>query len=165
VLRYDSEERHFAASVDALTDAAEIDREEGVTRPVPDPAFLGARYADGRAAGPGDRLVPVRDPGPGRPLVYGRSARDRQGRLWLQYWLFFADNRQDRGILRTGRHTGDWELLQLRLGLVNRRDVLRRPRVVRRSRARRRRRAREPEECEARQGSRHHLAHAHESPW
>jgi hypothetical protein len=83
---------------------------------VPAPAFLGARYADGRRAEPGDRLVPVRDPGPGRPLVYGRVARDGEGRLWLQYWLFFTDNPQDRGILGTGRHGGDWELLQLRLG-------------------------------------------------
>jgi hypothetical protein len=116
VLRYDSQERRFAVSVDALTDASEIDREDGDTRRVPAPDFLGARYADGRRAEPGDRLVPVRDAGPGRPLVYGRAARDDRGRVWLQYWLFFSDNPQDRGIVRTGRHTGDWELLQLRLG-------------------------------------------------
>jgi hypothetical protein len=116
VLRYDRDERSFAVSADALTDASEVDRENGDTRRVPDPAFLGARYADGPAAEPGDRLVPGRDPGPGRPLVYGRAARDGEDRLWLQYWLFFSDNPQDRGIVRTGRHTGDWELLQLRLG-------------------------------------------------
>jgi hypothetical protein len=116
VIRYDSEERSFAVSVEALTEASEIDRENGDARRVPTPAFLGARYADGRPAEPGDRLVPARDPGPGRPLVHGRAARDGQGRLWLQYWLFFTDNPQDRGIVRTGRHTGDWELLQLRLG-------------------------------------------------
>ncbi len=116
VLRYDSDERHFAVSVDALTDASEIDRDDGDTRRVPAPDFLGARYADGRRAEPGDRLVPVRDAGPGRPLVYGRAARDGRDRVWLQYWLFFSDNPQDRGIVRTGRHTGDWELLQLRLG-------------------------------------------------
>jgi aspartyl-tRNA(Asn)/glutamyl-tRNA(Gln) amidotransferase subunit C len=45
-----------------------------------------------------------------------RDGRGRRGRLWLQYWLFFTDNPQDRGILHTGRHSGDWELLQLRLG-------------------------------------------------
>ena len=116
ILRYHSEERRFAVSVDALTDASEIDRDDGHTRRVPDPGFLGARYADGHPAEPGDRLIPVRDPGPGRPLVYGRATRDGQGRPWLQYWLFFTDNRQDRGIVRTGRHTGDWELFQLRLG-------------------------------------------------
>jgi hypothetical protein len=116
VLRYDSGERRFAVSVDALTEASEIDRANGGSRRVPAPDFLGARYADGRPPEPGDRLVPTRDPGPGRPLVYGRAARDGEGRLWLQYWLFFTDNPQDRGIVRTGRHTGDWELLQLRLG-------------------------------------------------
>jgi hypothetical protein len=115
VLRYDSEERQFAVPVDALTDASEIHRERGDPRRVPAPGFLGTRYADGPRAEPGDRLEPVRDPGPGRPLVYGRAARDGQGRLWLQYWLFFTDNAQDRGIVRTGRHAGDWELFQLRM--------------------------------------------------
>jgi hypothetical protein len=46
--------------------------------------------------------------------VYGHLVRHR-GRRWLQYWLFYAYNPQDRGVLRTGRHEGDWELLQLRL--------------------------------------------------
>ena len=116
VLRYDRDERSFAVSVDALTETSEIDREHGDNRRVPAPAFLGARYGDGRQADPGDRLVATREPGRGRPLVYGRVARDGRGRLWLQYWLFLTDNPQDRGIVRTGRHTGDWELLQLRLG-------------------------------------------------
>jgi len=49
-----------------------------------------------------------------RDVVYGRVARDG-GHRWLQYWLFFAYNGQDRGIVRTGRHEGDWELFQLRL--------------------------------------------------
>ena len=47
--------------------------------------------------------------------VYGRIAR-QGNRRWLQYWLFYADNPQDRSPLRTGRHEGDWELVQLRLG-------------------------------------------------
>jgi hypothetical protein len=115
ILRYDSDERSLAVSVDALTKASEIHRERGDPRRVPSPRFLGSRYADGHPAEPGDRLVPVRDTRHGRPLVYGRAARDGQGRLWLQYWLFFTDNSQDRGIVRTGRHTGDWELFQLRL--------------------------------------------------
>jgi hypothetical protein len=54
--------------------------------------------------------VPGVEPGPVRPVFYGR----RTGR-WLQYWMFFAANPQDRGILRTGRHEGDWELVALRL--------------------------------------------------
>ena len=45
------------------------------------------------------------------PAVYGRRA----GR-WLQYWLFFAQQDQDRGVLRIGRHTGDWELVQYAVG-------------------------------------------------
>jgi hypothetical protein len=44
------------------------------------------------------------------PRVYGRVAGS-----WLQYWLFYPQNTQDRGVLRTGRHAGDWEMVQLRL--------------------------------------------------
>lgn len=59
------------------------------------------------------------DPSTRRPLgterVYGHRVRER-GRVWLQYWLFFSYNGQDRGVVRTGRHRGDWEFAQLRLG-------------------------------------------------
>jgi hypothetical protein len=120
VFRYDSDERRFAVSVRALTDVSEVDRTRGGRRRVPAPRFLGARYADGPRAGPEDRLVPAGDARAGPVRVYGRAARDGRGRLWLQYWLFFTDNPQDRGIVRTGRHTGDWELLQVRLGRRNR---------------------------------------------
>jgi hypothetical protein len=48
--------------------------------------------------------VPAGEP---EPTVYGRRAGP-----WLQYWMFFADQDQDRGLLRTGRHEGDWELVQ-----------------------------------------------------
>jgi VPS62-like protein len=44
------------------------------------------------------------------PVVYRRVADG-----WVQYWLVFADNDQDRGVLRTGRHAGDWEMVQFRL--------------------------------------------------
>ncbi len=54
--------------------------------------------------------VPGVAPGPVRPTVYGRRTGP-----WLQYWLFFAENLQDRGILRTGRHEGDWEMVQYKL--------------------------------------------------
>jgi hypothetical protein len=115
VLRYDRGEGDFTISVDALAASAEIDRERGPRRRVGAATFLGARYADGHRAGSEDRLVPSGEAAAGPPLVYGRSARDGDGRLWLQYWLFFADNPQDRGIIGTGRHSGDWELVQLRL--------------------------------------------------
>ena len=54
--------------------------------------------------------VPGVRPGLVVPTLYGR--RDGQ---WLQYWMLFADNPQDRGLLRTGRHEGDWEVVQYRL--------------------------------------------------
>jgi hypothetical protein len=102
--------------VDALTSVSEVDRDRGERARVPTPGFLGARYADGHSASEDDRLVPARPPAAGRPLVYGRATRDDRGRPWLQYWLFFTANTQDRGLVRTGRHRGDWELVQLRLG-------------------------------------------------
>jgi hypothetical protein len=52
-----------------------------------------------------------------RPLpdvAYGRVVRKRG--TWLQYWFLYEQNPQDRGVLRTGRHEGDWEMVQLELG-------------------------------------------------
>ena len=43
------------------------------------------------------------------PVAYRREAAG-----WVQYWIWLPDNRQDRGILRSGRHAGDWELVQYR---------------------------------------------------
>jgi hypothetical protein len=54
--------------------------------------------------------VPGVEPGRVRPTVYAH--RDGQ---WLQYWMFFAENAHDRGLLATGRHEGDWEMVQYRL--------------------------------------------------
>jgi hypothetical protein len=45
----------------------------------------------------------------GAPTVYMRVADG-----WTQYWIYYAANPQDRGILRSGRHTGDWEMVQFR---------------------------------------------------
>jgi hypothetical protein len=60
---------------------------------------------------------------PGREVAYGRRVKDPEdGRTWLQYWLFFLTNTQDRGIVKTGRHEGDWELVQLRLDANGRPD-------------------------------------------
>ena len=52
----------------------------------------------------------------GAPTSYGRAVAAPGGGRWLQYWRWHADNPQDRGILRTGRHQGDWELVQVRVG-------------------------------------------------
>jgi hypothetical protein len=52
---------------------------------------------------------------PGKLVIYGRAVRRRDGARWLQYWIFYTFNPQDRGVVRTGRHEGDWELVQVRL--------------------------------------------------
>ena len=51
------------------------------------------------------------------PASYGRAAPAKGGGRWLQYWRWHTDNPQARGIVRTGRHQGDWELVQVRLGV------------------------------------------------
>ena len=65
------------------------------------PADLGARVRRSRSR---------RRAGRPRPVVYGRRAG-----AWLQYWMLYAHNSQDRGLLHTGRHEGDWEMVQFRL--------------------------------------------------
>lgn len=52
-----------------------------------------------------------------RPAVYGRSVPSAGGGVWLQYWFFYRAQDQDRGIVRTGRHAADWEMVQYRLDL------------------------------------------------
>jgi MYXO-CTERM domain-containing protein len=52
----------------------------------------------------------------GEPVaVYARAVPAEAGGEWLQYWLYYAYQDQDRGIVRTGRHEGDWELAQYRV--------------------------------------------------
>lgn len=87
ILRYDSRERWFATTIEAVT----------------------------------RRHAPVTADGPDR--VYGHRVSGG-GREWLQYWLFFSYNGQDRGVVRTGRHEGDWEFAQLRLDSRGRADRL-----------------------------------------
>jgi len=50
-----------------------------------------------------------------RPAVYGRVARRDDGGAWLQYWHFYHGQDQDRGIVRSGRHAADWEMVQFRV--------------------------------------------------
>ncbi len=58
---------------------------------------------------------PVAGVAQGPPASYGRAVRAAGGGRWLQYWRWHEHNKQDRGILRTGRHEGDWELVQVRV--------------------------------------------------
>ena len=51
----------------------------------------------------------------GGRVAYGRVVARRDGGAWLQWWLFFADQDQDRGVTRSGRHEGDWEHVQARI--------------------------------------------------
>jgi hypothetical protein len=60
-------------------------------------------------------LAPASRSSDTRPTVYARAVPSRRGGEWLQYWLFYAGQDQDRGIFRTGRHEGDWELVQYRV--------------------------------------------------
>lgn len=67
--------------------------------------------------------APVPAPGRGmdrRPTAYGHIASGAEGSVWLQYWLYYPRQDQDRGILRTGRHAGDWEMVQYRLDATGR---------------------------------------------
>src|SRR3954453_3972455 len=100
ILRYDSAESGRATAVEALT----------------------ARHLDA-AGGSSDRVAlrPRETPPP--DVVYGRVVGGRAGRTWLQYWLLYADNPQDRGIVRTGRHEGDWEVVQVLLDRAKRPQI------------------------------------------
>lgn len=49
------------------------------------------------------------------PAAYGRVVPSPGGGSWVQYWLWYPYQDQDRGVLRSGRHEGDWELVQFRV--------------------------------------------------
>src|SRR5215475_1079607 len=46
-------------------------------------------------------LAPASRSSDTRPTVYARAVPSRRGGEWLQYWLFYAGQDQDRGIFRT----------------------------------------------------------------
>src|SRR5215212_4168060 len=101
VLRYDSAEHGRATAVEALT-ARRLD--------------ASGRPGDTVALRPRRRRLP--------DMAYGRAFRRGPAGTWLQYWFLYAANPQDRGIVRTGRHEGDWEVVQVRV------DARQRPRRV-----------------------------------
>lgn len=53
--------------------------------------------------------------------VYGHTATDKKGAVWLQYWFFYYYN--NKAFLFMGLHEGDWEMVQFRLGADGEPDV------------------------------------------
>lgn len=95
--------------------------------------LTGAEYRGGRGAASRDDFLDetgrdyVADsarmhlrPGLG-DQIYGHAARDRRGRIWLQYWFFYYYN--DKALFGVGVHEGDWEMIQIRLDSKNKPNV------------------------------------------
>ncbi|HWT24123.1 MAG TPA: hypothetical protein VN213_11510, partial [Solirubrobacteraceae bacterium] len=94
----------LAAALPAAADAAMLERlapvvvhDSGETDPLTSVQAFAGR-------------VPGVQPGTPRPVLYGRRVGP-----WLQYWMLFARDGQERSPLRTGRRAGDWELVQFRV--------------------------------------------------
>lgn len=147
-IRYDSLESYRADSVAIIAELVvgarcnSLHRADGTMLACASPApgaarldldYLGApMYRDGRRALPGDYLdecggshasdaLAARRRDGCADVVYGRATRS-EGRLWLQYWLFYYYN--DKGFLKVGRHEGDWEMVQVRIGDDGRPDAV-----------------------------------------
>src|SRR4051812_9702187 len=132
-LVYDSHEAYFADSAGIWTDSptnilARADGKLLAKPPKLSLAYLGPHtYTDGTNALASDTIGDTtRDyakhaaalhANPAyRDRVYGHARKDSQGRLWLQYWLFYYYNDfQLLGPLSGGNHEGDWEMIQIRL--------------------------------------------------
>jgi hypothetical protein len=148
LLQYDSLESFRADRVEAICSLAKpgrcnsLHRADGTliasVEPSGDEARLhlgflgGSAYADGRPASRGDYIdecggshaadaLEWRQEHGGSDVVYGRAGRDEDGRLWLQYWLFFYYD--DKGLLGLEQHEGDWEVFQIRIGEKGRPDA------------------------------------------
>ena len=144
-LRYDSNEQFFADSAAQYTDAPGLTLRRAAAPPggagaviaaaVPaggEPkltlAFLGPRtYANGATVDKTDvigvrgrdyraQYVRLRTSRPElNNRVYGRAV-EVNGRLWLQYWMWYFYNDYQLA-LGFGTHEGDWESIQLRMGI------------------------------------------------
>jgi hypothetical protein len=135
-LVYDSQEAYFADSAAIFTDSPTCNLRRANGAPIALPprlnlGFLGTTtYADGQKVLAGDLIgdttrnyaknaKAMHDKDPRyRDRVYGHARKDGKGRLWLQYWLFYYYNdfQLVGALLGGGRHEGDWELVQIRLG-------------------------------------------------
>jgi len=142
-LVYDSQEAYFADSAAVFTDSPTntLRRGNGATLATPPKLSLGYlgphTYNDGTKVLADDLIgdttrtyaknataIRNRDPRY-RDRAYGHARVDGQGRLWLQYWLFYYYNDYQLvgSILTGGKHEGDWELVQLRLGADERPEL------------------------------------------
>ncbi len=143
-LRYDSNEQFFADSAAQYTDAPGMSLRRvpaggrpgaliASAQPAGDEprlslAFLGPRiYGNGEKVHKTDVLgvrgrdyrsqyVRLRTSRPDlNNRMYGRAV-EANGRLWLQYWLWYFYNDYQLA-LGFGTHEGDWECIQLRIGI------------------------------------------------
>jgi hypothetical protein len=134
-LVYDSMEAYFADSAAIWTDSpfTELRRADGTVlarAPQLSLGFLGPHtYGDGRPVVSSDAIGEKtqdyqhhaaalhRDPRY-RDRAHTHARHDSAGHLWLQYWFFYYYNDfQLAGpLLSAGKHEGDWEMIQLRIG-------------------------------------------------
>jgi hypothetical protein len=126
-LVYDSHEVYFADSAAIWTDSRTnvLKRKSGTVIAKPPQLSLGylSTYAATSTDMIGDttrdyaaNAAKLHTQAIYRDKVHGHARKDPQGRLWLQYWLFYYYNDyQLLGPLSGGNHEGDWELVQLRL--------------------------------------------------
>jgi hypothetical protein len=130
-LRYDSNEQYFADSPAEWTDnpGHELRRADGTLLARAPDLSLGllgaATYSDGRETKASDFISdPRRDYRAqyvklrvARPDLNNRvhgHAVEQNGRIWLQYWLWYFYNDYSLA-LGAGLHEGDWEMVQLRM--------------------------------------------------
>jgi hypothetical protein len=143
-LRYDSNEQFFADSAAQFTDAPGVALRRGPqggkagaliasamptgSEPKLSLAFLGPQtYGNGAKVDKTDvigvrgqdyraQYVKLRTSRPDlNNRMYARAVH-ANGRLWLQYWLWYFYNDYQLA-LGFGTHEGDWECLQLRMGI------------------------------------------------
>jgi hypothetical protein len=143
-LRYDSNEQFFADSAAQYTDAPGIELRRmpangkpgaliassvpAHSEPKLSLAFLGPQvYGNGAKVEKTDvigvrgrnyraQYVKLRTSRPDlNNRMYGRAV-EANGRLWLQYWLWYFYNDYQLA-LGFGTHEGDWECIQLRMGI------------------------------------------------
>jgi hypothetical protein len=132
-LVYDSHEAYYADSAAIWTDSRTnvLKRADGSVVAKPPRlslAFLGTAYGARTTDAIGDttkdyakNAAKLHAQPKYANRVHGHARKDPQGRLWLQYWLFYYYNDyQLLGPISGGDHEGDWELVQLRLDAAER---------------------------------------------